>query len=58
MSPAVLQELLGVDTDGYLKEFESLNEFFAEYAPRVPSALLGEQQRIIRELEASARKAA
>ncbi len=46
LSDEARAKLFGLDRAGWQAEFASLGEYLAEYGPRLPQALLDEQQRI------------
>ncbi len=46
LSDEARTKLFGLDRAGWQAEFASLGEYLAEYGPRLPQALLDEQQRI------------
>lgn len=45
LSDEARSKLFGFDRDGWRAEFESIGEYLREYGPRMPQALLDEQQR-------------
>ena len=46
LSEEARDKLFGLDRAGWQAEFANLGEYLAEYGPRLPQALLDEQQRI------------
>ncbi len=46
------EKLFGFDRDGWRAEFASIGHYLEEYGPRIPQALIDEQQRIAARLDA------
>ncbi len=44
-------KLFGFDHDGWRAEFASIGQYLEEYGPRIPQALIDEQQRIAAQLD-------
>ena len=45
LSDEAREKLFGFDRAGWRAEFDSIGEYLREYGPRMPQALLDEQQR-------------
>ena len=50
LSDEARDKLFGLDRAGWQAEFASIGEYLAEYGPRLPRALLDEQERIAESL--------
>ena len=48
-----MEELFHVNKDQWLKEMESIREYFLEYGDRMPEMLLDEHRKVVNKLEQS-----
>ncbi|MEO0997354.1 MAG: phosphoenolpyruvate carboxykinase (GTP) [Pseudomonadota bacterium] len=53
LSDGALDKLLSIDAGGWQQEFESVGDYLAGFGERLPDALAGELNRILKELESA-----